>query len=303
MAKLLTLALLILFACFSSVALAFSIWTFTQISTESTPDSERFLLMQDALRGPPGEPGNVGPAGHPGRANDFRGVHQWNVPWRAAKQGSFIQFEADAHGFFCPESDFGQITIAGEMQVRNPPNGRHSVIRVVDLWIPHDSYYETLLPRSDFVDRKDLDYNYKDHDYDHDYDYFYAHDWEIGSRDRNRIYTGWRSSDTVGAVTHDDQEDFEVICHHDDEDDDDHDTYNYRVDGDRVDRDDFYHRDFYDRDHYEQGKKKTRRRTSRISFNIIVTQGDEQVGITPFETVLPLHKRRACRLLCDKTHK
>jgi hypothetical protein len=275
--------LLVLFACLSIVSLVCSVWVSTSV-TKNVKEKQQDLV----IRGPMGPPGKIGPQGPEGQAEHFQGIHHWNIPWQSENNGAFLQFEGDMHGFYCAESGFGQITLSGDMQVRNPPNGRHSLTRKVKLWLPHEGF-----------DRE--------------------HDWDID----HRTYTGWRSSDTIGAVTHDDQEDFEVFCLGFDDDDFDRfprpelysDERLDRLDrGDRLDfgrdREDVYnhyHGDFpnegkLDRELDHAQDERLLKRSSRtiLVFNVIVTQGDEQVGLTPWETVLPLRRRRPlCRVVCE----
>ena len=253
--------LLVLFASISTVALACSIWIFDSSVHTLAKWNEGDATGAGAsviIRGPSGPPGKRGPTGRHGLSDHFSAIHHWNIPWESEKRGAFLQFEADVHGFYCVESEFGQITVTGDMQVKNPPNGRNKILRSVTLWIPHEFF-------GDRHDGEDA--------------------WQIGSNSR-RKYTGWRSSDTIGPVTHDDQEDFEVICNGFD-DLDDFDS-----------AEDFDRRRDHERDlgfdevvrHREPNWKR-----EAITFNIIVTTGDEQVGLTPFETVLPLHPRHCVR--------
>ena len=280
----LLLALWVFFAATTVVAFAISVWIYTTPRDPAAFDEQGNLIVTNLSRGlspeelalfsgQPGEPGPVGEPGPDGDPRRFRRIEQKYLRWESGRHGAFIQFDVDAYGYFCENSGFGELTLTGEMQVKNPPTGKSSVLRSVFMWV-----------RVAFVHDQLLD---ADHIQDHKHK---EHGFEVP---RGRVFTGWRASDSVASTnTRDDQEDFEVIAH-----DSNYRRRDARYDGNELDYADTFH-DYdraYDHDH-DGHEHEFGREFELIEFRIIVSTGDEQVGVTPFETVLPLHRRR--HLVC-----
>lgn len=250
------LGLVVLFCALSAAALGVSVWIFVQAQSWA----ESSLALPRSLpgpRGPTGAPGFRGPEGAHGQ---FLRLDVEHLRWESHTRNAFLEFKSEAQGYFCAHTGCGELVVTGEMQVRNPPSGKVQVLRTLRVWVPHEHAFGRL---GELVD-----------DPEHA-------DWDVPF---DVQYTGWRSSESVGTFTRDEQEDFRVVCLRPREFLEEHDRYETHDDW-TWDRG----RGREARDRATHGPRA--REPTVLEFRIIVHQGDEQVGLTPFETLLPLHRR------------
>jgi hypothetical protein len=270
------IGLVVVFCALASAALGVSIWVYVSAQNYHKSVSARPLTLPGP-RGPTGRPGYPGPAGSHGQ---FRRLDVEHLRWESQRRDTFLEFKAEAQGYFCSHTGCGELVVTGEMQVRNPPSGKNSALRTVRVWVPHDVRIEGE-----------------------------EADWDVPF---DVQYTGWRSSESTGTFTRDEQEDFRVICLRPATVYETRDLYPYRSsrdefgaeswnrgrEGDLLEpRDELLDRPLGDRLGRDRLGGDRLREPTVLEFGIIVQQGDEQVGLTPFETVLPLHRRHkiACR--------
>jgi hypothetical protein len=289
----------IFFALLTAAALTVSILTFlytghvqdqllinSQLKAGESHAREQEQIVALAEPGPPGPPGDPGLPGYDGIAASHRPIDHDYLPWRTNGR-VLVNFHAECHGFYVPGSPSGELVVTGEMQVSNPPHGQAKMLRAVRVWIPH---------RHELAQEFAQEFALGEDGWKHHVDLL-QHDWAVNP---HHVYSGYRSADSLNnsnGALRDEQENFDV----------------YVVDpwNEQDVFNDFFENDLrpFDHrgDHWGNGdnwghgghghhgghiaESIVDCESTILEFHIIVGQGDEQVGMTPFEVVLPLTSR------------